>query len=192
VAHAFRRWNAVSIASTFDIPHLTPLGSHPLLDEHYGSCGLRIHHDGITLSRLEKTRLVAEWSPALQNIRVCAANWPGPNCGACRKCITTMLALEVLGKRQHAPSFPLRELSPALVRQIGVSDLEQVVAYEELLGPLRRLGRVDLAKAMEREVKRFRGEAGVTGWVRSIDRQYCGGSLATLKRAVIANRVAQA
>jgi hypothetical protein len=50
--HVFsQRFTLVSIASTYDIAGLQPLGSHPLLDPNYGSAGLEIRHEVITMSR---------------------------------------------------------------------------------------------------------------------------------------------
>ena len=70
IAHTFaRRLTVVSIAGTFDLSSLEPWGSHPLLDPNYSSSDLRVRHDGIALSRLEKTRLAAGWDVTLQHLK---------------------------------------------------------------------------------------------------------------------------
>ncbi|CAB5103340.1 hypothetical protein D3OALGA1CA_1581 [Olavius algarvensis associated proteobacterium Delta 3] len=89
VAHGFSsRLNLLYIASSYDLPHLHPCGSHPMLDPEFSSYGLRIRHRDVALSRLEKLRIVAEWEVAFQNFRVCLANVPDRlNCGRCEKCV---------------------------------------------------------------------------------------------------------
>ena len=75
VAHTFAsRLELVYIASSYDIPNLVPCGSHPMLDPEYSSFDMRIRHRDLSLSRLDKLRIVAGWDVALNNIRVCLAN----------------------------------------------------------------------------------------------------------------------
>ena len=83
--HAFApRINLAWLASSYDIPHLHPCGSHPLLDPEYGSSDLQIRHRDVGLSRMEKLKIVAGWEVAFQNFRVCLANVPDKlNCGRC-------------------------------------------------------------------------------------------------------------
>ncbi|MGH7828446.1 MAG: hypothetical protein ACREQ7_25095, partial [Candidatus Binatia bacterium] len=72
VAHAFRhRLTTVSIASSYDIPNLHHIATHPLLDPNYSSCDLRIKHDAPAFSRLDKIKILAGWAVALKNLRVC-------------------------------------------------------------------------------------------------------------------------
>jgi hypothetical protein len=66
-----RRMTELSINSCHDIPNLIPYSSHPLINPNYSSRDLRVRHEGIPLSRLEKPRLVAGWELGLQNLRVC-------------------------------------------------------------------------------------------------------------------------
>jgi hypothetical protein len=98
-----------------------------------------------------------------------------------------MLALEVLGLRGRAVSFPAGDLTTDLVTRAGVADAEQAVAYEELIAPLRECGRTDLATAVQRELKRFRGELGVRGYAKAFDAHFCGGSLVALRRSLRAS-----
>ena len=99
VAHTFAsRLELVYIASSFDIPNLTPCGSHPMLDPEYSSFDMRIRLRDLSLSRMDKLRIVAGWDVALNNIRVCLANvHDRMNCGKCEKCVRTMLGLLAIG-----------------------------------------------------------------------------------------------
>jgi hypothetical protein len=177
----------MSIASTHDIPNLIPWGSHPLVDPNFSSVDMRIHHDSLELSRFAKTRLVGEWDVGLQNIRVCTANWPGTNCGRCEKCVRTMLALEALDALEQSAAFDAQTLSKETVRHITLFTENQLTYYGELIGPLRRAGREDLARAVEFVLARYRREVGLSGRLRRFDRVHLGGAITSLKRRAFAS-----
>ena len=61
---------------------------------------LRFHLEGVTLTRLEKTRELADWPPAWKYLHVCCAD-RGPNCGMCAKCVRTQTTLDALGALRH-------------------------------------------------------------------------------------------
>lgn len=160
IAHAFaRRLTVVSIASGDDIANLNPYGSHPVLDPNYSSVDLRIRHDNVHLSRLEKTRLIADWEVALQHLRVCnhfrhysAGHF---NCGRCEKCVRTMLALVALGVLDRTQAFSEDDVSVE-VAEAGVHvDEEHIHYYTELLTPLAQQGRQDLVQVVERKIAQF-------------------------------------
>lgn len=187
VAHAFsRRLSVVSLASSLDIPHLRPHGSHPLLDPKYSTGDLRIRHDGITLSRLAKTKLVAEWDVALQHLRVCNVyNRYQPdrlNCGECRKCVQTMLTLLVLGVLDQTRAFPRDDISEELLlaRARPVTPY-QASSYQELIAPLAEEGRHDLVRALEHRLAIYHDrEPGLKAGGKRFDRKYLGGRLGRL------------
>jgi hypothetical protein len=182
IAHAFAgRLTVVSIASSDDVPNLSPYGSHPLLDPCYSSFNLRIRHDGFGMSRLSKTRLVAEWDVALQNFRVCnnsAQYRMGQiNCGECEKCVRTMLALEAIGALERTRAFSSQPLTSDLVQRAVTMSEFTVHYYTELLAPLRDCGRNDLAVALEELLQRKRGEIGWKAPIKRFDRKYFSGHL---------------
>lgn len=81
--------------------------SHPILDHLWGGPGLEVVHDGAELTRPAKLELIAEDELARGALRVC---WEGAldangNCCRCEKCLRTMVALELLGKRDAFPAF---------------------------------------------------------------------------------------
>lgn len=184
-AHALTgRLSAMSIGSTHDFPNLMAWGSHPLLDPNLGSADMRIYHDCLELSRFEKTKLVAEWEAGLQNIKVCVTNWPGTNCGKCEKCLRTMLALAAVGALDRCRAFQSRDLDARRVAAIQIYTDNQSAFYEELIDPLRKAGRNDLADAIVESLQRFRGEVGLRGKLRRADRVYLGGGLTAIKRTL--------
>jgi len=100
--------DCVCIPSSFTYRHLVPHGSHPLLDEWYSTEDVRLVHDGCEVSRAEKVARSVEWDRDLvmRHLRVCIWNADGvENCGRCRKCVRTAIALEILGVLQDMPSF---------------------------------------------------------------------------------------
>jgi hypothetical protein len=57
IAHSFSpRFQRVLIASGASLPFLSIYGSHLFLDENYSSRNLKLKHENLTLSRLEKTK----------------------------------------------------------------------------------------------------------------------------------------
>jgi hypothetical protein len=154
VGHAFdQRFNLLYIASSLDLPNLAPCGSHPLLDPEFSSYRLRLRHRDLALSRQTKIEVVAGWEAALQNFRVCLANVPARlNCGRCEKCIRTMLSLEALGVLSRTRAFVERTVTPEMLSDFRITIRHRGPFYRELIAPLRRRGRHDLADEIERKL----------------------------------------
>ena len=184
IAHAFsERLNVVTLASNADIPYLEPLGSHPLIDANYSSIDLRIRHDGILLSRLDKTRLVGDWNVALEHLRVCNLidhYRPGMlNCGKCPKCVKTMLTLLALGKLSKSRAFPAQDVSSEqIIKFAWIYDVYTESSYKELIPLLGDKGRHDLVDAIETKIRWYHKPE--IGWKRKIlqfDKKHLNGSL---------------
>jgi hypothetical protein len=189
VAHAMGgRVSSATIGSDYDAAHLVPHGSHPLIEPNFSSYSVRIRYHGLTMTRLEKARMVAAWEPALRNLRVCNKPdlyRPGVlNCGACEKCARTMLELIATGAFDRADVFLRRDMTPQIVEQLYMPPKVQPF-YEELIAPLAEAGRHDLSHAVQRTLTRARGETGLTGRLRKFDRDRLNGSLSSLKRAFV-------
>ena len=186
------RISALSIPSSYDLGHLLPCASHPLLDPNYASSALAIRHDGAGRTRLEKLAVVAEWPEGLRRLQTC--NWRPPprerlNCGACEKCLRTAVGLLVLGRLAEAETFSESDVSPEALRALEwTTGFEEF--WEELVVPLRRAGRDDLAAIVEekldaaRRFRRWRDEEDWKGLVKRFDRMFLHGSLAAAARAV--------
>ncbi|OKH21802.1 hypothetical protein [Chroogloeocystis siderophila] len=183
VAHVFaQRLSLVTIPSSFDIFNLYPYGSHPLLDPNYSSSDLQIRHDSILLSRLNKTKLVADWDVALQNLRVCnktrfiQSGWL--NCGQCEKCLRTMTALLALGVLDKTRAFPQDNVSEALL--VAKSYIKNPPyaesCYRELIAPLAAQGRHDLVRAIKWIITRYHLVEGL----KQMDRTLLNGNIHNL------------
>ena len=154
VTHALvPRINLAWVASSYDMPYLHPCGSHPLLDPEYSSYDLAIHHRDIGLSRMDKLRLVAGWDTAFQNLRVCLANVPDKlNCGRCEKCVRTMLGFEALGLLDKTRAFEEDTVDPSWLDAFSITIRVREPFYMELIEPLRKCGRNDLARKIEEKL----------------------------------------
>lgn len=160
VAHAFvRRFSVTSIASTYDIPHMQPDGSHPLLDINYSSSDLQIRHDNINMSRFEKIKLVAEWDLGLQNIRTCNRSELYEqgvlNCGECWKCVSAMLGLLSLGVLEKTRAFPPDKLSEGLLQSVIKIYRSTLCIYDELETPLREKGYHGFADVIGGKIEKY-------------------------------------
>ena len=188
VAHTLiRRLTSVSIGSTHSIQTMQPKGSHPLLDPNYSSFNLKVQHGGIEYSRLAKTRLVADWDLALQQLRVCdKVNALGrsdlQNCCQCDKCIRTMAGLMVLDKLEQASTFAVKDVTTELLFSIRnqVNTAYQANCYEELIAPLAAQGRNDLARGLKQIVAGYKRKAEI----KQFDQRYLNGGLVKLVKAI--------
>ena len=204
VAHALAaRLGVMVISSSSHIPnlslrkrkHFSPWGSHPLIDPCYSSSDMKIRHEDLAMSRLDKVRLISQWDAGLQNIKVCPPNYPGDNCGVCEKCIRTELALLVLGVLDKTRAFPLDDLNEELVSRFRLKE-DTVQFYLELLQPLTNIGRYDLVRAIEhirknsqkresglkKKIKQY--ELDMKARIKQLDSKYFNGHLIRIKRSL--------
>lgn len=183
IAHFFSpRVTRVLIASSGSAGGLPkPWGSHPLLDSHYSNGALEIRHDGLWMTRLQKTAIVAEWEAALAVLQCC---WQEEltvdafNCGRCAKCVRTMVHLAALGKLENTSVFPTRHLTPEMIEAAPLEGL-QVKGLRPCMEIFTRRNRRDLAAAIERRIEEDRRQAArAQGWrkvVREWDLRFAGG-----------------
>lgn len=196
VAHVLaKRLSLLSINSDHDIPNLHPFSSHPLINHNYSSSDLRIKLEGITMSRFDKTRLLAGWDIALQQLRVCNVTdiyQPEKlNCGKCEKCVRTMLSLLALGVLEKAYAFPVQYVSEEMVNNSGPLASNTFFFSEELVDPLAKIGRHDLAQAVARKIaeyhrskRRNKLRQTFVDPVLEYDQKHLNGRLRALKRVV--------
>jgi hypothetical protein len=159
------RW--LLLPSSYSWAQLFPWGSHPLLDELWSTERLEVVHDGCEARRVDKIERLVAWAPlALEHLRVCLDNQGGAfNCGRCRKCVRTMIALDLLGALPRARTFPQRfdEGAPSVLRQ----DVEPML--DELLEVARRLGtRPDLVRLLERTAGRRRRRQALRTFITNV------------------------
>lgn len=154
VGHTFApRTHLVHLAASYDLGHLVPCGSHPLLDPLYGSADLEIRHCDAELKRIDKLRIVADWPAAFDNFRVCLANVPDRlNCGRCEKCVRTMTGLVAIGRLADSRAFVENDVSPEMLDPFKITIRHREPFYFEMLEPLKTAGRTDLVAKIEKKL----------------------------------------
>ena len=97
----------VYIPSTDYYEQLFPWGSQPALDPLWSTEATKIFHDGNEANRVQKvSRYIANSDNALEHLRVCYKNVAGKyNCGACEKCLRTMIELRVANVLDKSGAF---------------------------------------------------------------------------------------
>lgn len=141
------------IASSYPATHLVPWGSHPQLDPLYSSQHVRMLHDGVELSRLQKVEALRDWPAALDHMYVCTSNTSnGRNCGTCEKCVRTRVHLLIAGVLGDAGAFAGGDVRAEDIRAIRLQSEYARICFEEALPGLQRLGRRDLVAAVEHVV----------------------------------------
>lgn len=163
VAHFFAPlFDRVLIAGDTDY-ETQPLMTVALLVNHlWSSEGLEMVDWGGRLNREQRTEMIARHPVARRTLRTCWENPDGAyNCGRCRKCLLTMVSLEVIGARDGVTTFPSDlDLSP-----LAEAELNQPIAlalWEDLLDHVHDSGRTDLAPPVEDFVARGRSTMGLS------------------------------
>lgn len=132
-----------------DIARFDPLAFHLFSTE-----GLDCVSTGCQLSRVEKTKLVADFEPSYRYLNVCVdPAYEGRNCSVCFKCCRTLLTLELLGKvHLYEKIFDLQRFRSVRSRYIRdsvmtayrgsfeaeIADLAREVSNEPWADKLRR------------------------------------------------------
>jgi hypothetical protein len=181
IAHAFhRRIHTISASSSQDIRHLVPWGTHPFLDPNYSSHDLRIRYQDLSLSRLDKVRIISDWEIALNSLRVCdELDLPHGffNCGRCAKCVLTIAELSALGILEETKLFPIQTLTPQfLVKYAYPSGDYKERDYLDLIPLFQEQDRSDIIRAIKRICDRYR-ERDWQGWIKRFDRAFLNGYL---------------
>ncbi len=154
---------------------------------------MTIRHDRISLSRIEKVKLVTEWEAAFQNIRVCNKSQlyesKKLNCGKCIKCVRTMLELEALGRLDTCQAFSSHQITPEMLMPAVQVYRTTVAFYEPLIEPLRDQKRNDLADIIQKKIEDYKKQQENKDLVEAIknigkryDRKYFNSRLMKFKR----------
>jgi hypothetical protein len=145
-------------------PVQTPHGSHPMLDIHYATGAVRVHHMQPQVSRTDKLGMIADWEPAYDTLQVChggrGRDLPPetPNCGMCEKCVRTMVGLLVWKALPRFTTFPRDDVTPEMIDAIQIRAPYTYITMVELLAGLERVGRGDLVRAIRAQVERVTTE----------------------------------
>ncbi len=141
------------VASSHSYGAQIPVGSSFMLDHLWSTGQIDIVHDGAERGRGFKVAdLVADDPFALNNLRVCTENDGGDfNCCRCRKCISTMAVLEIIGKLEESDAFPLKKVKGEIYK-IQPYSLSSYALTKDLHSLALKYNRFDLAREVENEL----------------------------------------
>lgn len=149
----------VLIPSSCDYSSLDPWGSHPLSDPLFSTCQTKLIHEGVAYSRTEKIEYLVENNRALSELHVCfrgddSLGQDHKNCCRCEKCYRTMIALEILGKLGQCSLFDASKFQIGKISKIYISHRLDEKFFLDLRATAIARGRTDLAKEIDRSLKR--------------------------------------
>src|SRR6185503_8057536 len=112
--------------------------SHPDLDPLWSTESTSISYDGGDMDRVQKIGFISHFSVALKYLRVCYKNVVGKyNCGACDKCVRTMVDLAIAGVLGSANTFP-KKLDLAAVKKLPGKSYSENIYLTQSLEELRK------------------------------------------------------
>jgi hypothetical protein len=146
-------------------------GATWMVDHLWSTEGLEIIDAGGRHSRLERLRRVVRDPVACRSLRVCWENPGGAyNCGRCRKCLHTTIALEAIGARERVISFPDElVLDPSDLAQVEIADSHSLSYWEDVLDLARAAERADLEAAVAPIVSKGKARLGLPQTFRRRD-----------------------
>jgi len=157
----------VLIASDTDHETQVPSGISRLVDHLWSSERLEVVQAGGRHGRVERLRRIVDHPIVRRTLRVCWENHDGAyNCCRCRKCLITMIGLEALGVRGSFPTFP-GDLDLDLLAEAELTQMIQLVMWEDTLDAAQAAGRIDLAAPVARLVGRGKRNLGLPPSYRS-------------------------
>lgn len=167
VGHCLRdRFRKVYVAATYGDSELHPWGTHPELDPLWSSESLEVAHDAHELTRFQKVSRLAESELAMRWLLVCNDSTDGANCGRCKKCLRTMVALRVVGGLERCPTLPDEIDLDAIARSevaapwFSRENLRQAEAHGER--EIARAIRASIRRSARRK-RKFAAASAVTG-----------------------------
>lgn len=156
-------FDRILIAGDSDYEVQVRFGANLLVDQLWSTEELEIVDDGGRFSRMQRLERLVENPIACRSLRVC---WENPdrtyNCGRCRKCLMTLIALEAIGARERVTSFPPElNLDPEVLGEISINHVVSLTLWEDVLDAVRRAGRRDLEEVVARLVAKAKAELGL-------------------------------
>lgn len=141
-----RRWDTLLVSASFGYDELNPWGSHVVTDPLLSTSATRVRHYGACANsdRMGKTEFLSRSDVALEHLHVCWQAFSDHNCGRCEKCFRTLLALDLVGARDRATSFPAGTFRLDRLPTVWSKKELVVRVYRNLLDQAERLGRADV------------------------------------------------
>jgi hypothetical protein len=85
----------------------------------------------------------------MNHLHVCWQDFSDRNCGTCEKCFRTLLALDLVGARDRATSFPVGPFSPDQLREVWTEKELVIRVYRKLRDHAAQVGRSDVVAVID-------------------------------------------
>jgi hypothetical protein len=152
------RFSHLLIASGLAFEDFMPWGSNPLTDPLFTSSRTQVIHDGALTNRFEKTEYISRFPDALKILSVCDRvsydERGAHNCSRCPKCLRTMTALDVIGRKAEASSFDWQHYTSESLGEIFIRNASERTFTKELCVAAAKRQRTDVVRALERGERR--------------------------------------
>lgn len=179
------RYDRLLIASASGYSFPEHAGTNPLTDPLLSTSRTRVLHDGARFTRQEKTEFLGSSDLAMGALHVCWNNGADDNCGACEKCVRTMVGLELAGRLQNCKTFP-RTPVPALISRLFLSRSAQDHFWKTTAAMALTRGRPDLSRAIGACVRRSRVFRPIVNFARRLrSRRFLWRFARPIKRRVL-------
>lgn len=157
----------VYLPSSYSYDELVPVGTHPLLDPLWSNEAVDIIHDGAEARRIDKIQALVPHAAVLANLRVCFDDM-NVNCGACPKCLRTMIPLRLLHVQGPFPPLP----SLRVIRRMPLTAVEKRFLAQSIV-LAEQSGDHALRKALAACMRHVEWRL----LLKELDRVFLGGSL---------------
>jgi hypothetical protein len=160
------RYRRVLLPSSMAYSASRVWGTHPLTDPLLSTTVMDLRDDGAHDTRRTKISTIADSALAMQHLRVCWMAQSDRNCGKCEKCLRTLTAFELAGKRDRCVTFPREAWSlEALTSLRYRNDLDR--RYMSRLAEYATAqGRADIARSIGKAVRRYDFRVASVRWAR--------------------------
>ncbi len=149
------RYNRLMIASAAGYGSVEHSGTNALTDPLLSTSRTRVVHDGARFNRLQKCEFVGSSELAMSALHVCWSAGSDINCGACEKCVRTMVGLELTGHLPNCRTFP-KVSTVAQLSRLRLGRWSQERGWKRTRRMARASGRKDIARAIGGCLRRSR------------------------------------
>lgn len=150
------------IAGDIDFEIQPLMGATMLVDELWSSEEVEVVDWGGRFSRERRVEMIADHPVVRRHLRTCWENEGAAyNCSHCRKCLLTMVSLELNGALGETETFA-DELDLGVLADTELAQPIALALWEDLLDHVRDEGRDDIAPALEEFVAKGRRTMGLS------------------------------
>lgn len=143
------RWKTALLSAWCCYEDTDPWGSTALTDPFFTATATQTRHYGGGHDRFDKLAFLVRFPIVLDTLHVCWQERSDGNCGRCEKCLRTLVALDVLGARERAATFPRGPLDLSGLAEACKGRPLFFRTWPQLKDHAARAGMADIASAID-------------------------------------------